>query len=381
MTRFIILIGIFLLSLPTYANTNAQATCLQHHCVGIIDAGSTGSRLHIYTYQLDKTNTPIQIKEIETSKRSPAISALDTNTRAFTLYMSKLFTNNLNTRMSVYFYSTGGMRLLPESERSKINHLIKNWFRANNDLRLIAARTISGTEEAVLAWLSVNYRLNLLNQTQKPLVGILDIGGASTQIVAPISDSSSLSKEDITVQKLYGHTIHLFAKSFLGLGQNQIANRYANTVSCYPNEYQLPSGGKGKGDTFLCKEQIAKGLNTTHLVNKTTHTILASHPVDSWYIMGGVTNLLNNKIFSLTQQQFNNYQLSLEANQKICQQNWSDLTKKYKDEYMLFNYCLVPSYLHALIVEGYGFDETKNINFMPQDKSIDWTVGVVLQLH
>lgn len=81
MIRFLLLLGC-LLTTPVYAGNN---TCSEHQCMAVVDAGSTGSRLHIFSYDLDETNTPIHISEIwvkkptqdlQQSKRSQTLSML-----------------------------------------------------------------------------------------------------------------------------------------------------------------------------------------------------------------------------------------------------------------------------------------------------------------
>ncbi|VEH35113.1 ectonucleoside triphosphate diphosphohydrolase [Legionella sainthelensi] len=48
------------------------ASCTEHQCIAVVDAGSTGSRAHIFAYNLDETNTPSQIHEIWSKKSSQA---------------------------------------------------------------------------------------------------------------------------------------------------------------------------------------------------------------------------------------------------------------------------------------------------------------------
>ncbi|HFK8680165.1 TPA: multidrug DMT transporter permease, partial [Legionella pneumophila] len=92
-----------------------------------------------------------------------------------------------------------------------------------------------------------------------------------------------------------------------------------------------------------------------------------------------ITFMLNDKLFSLDNQYFTNRDLISFADQNICHQKWSTLEELYPDNLMVFNYCMLPSYLYALLVHGYGLKSYQKVNFMPNSKNIDWTLGVVLQ--
>lgn len=378
MHRLLTLFSTFLLSFTVLAN---PIDCTTNHCVAVIDAGSSGSRLHVYAYELDKTNTPVQITEVWNRRVVPGLSVLESEHVSISAYLDKLFTDAPAAPMPVYFYSTAGMRLLPKTHHKKVYQLVSNWFDRQHYWHLISARTITGNEEGLFAWLATNYQLKLLDQDEKPLVGAMDIGGASVQIVFPISNESTIDNKDKVTIDLYGRHYPVFAHSFLGLGQNEMGHQYFDLNVCYPNEYELPGGAKGRGDAYACRNEITTLVNQVHYVNKKIKSVLTLNPVDTWYLIGGVTNLLNDKLFPFPNQQFTNQELTLFANKTICHQKWSDLEEHYPNNYMLYNYCMLSSYLSALIMNGYGLQASKPINFLPPNKNVDWTIGVVLQHH
>lgn len=379
MYRLLSFVSIFLFtSIYAYAD---KSDCIQHHCLAVIDAGSSGSRLHIYAYDLDKTNTPIQINEIWNRKVVPGLAAIEHDNGPISAYMEKLFTDAPAALMPVYFYSTAGMRLLPKSHYKSVNQLVADWFDRQYYWRLVSARTISGREEGLYGWLAINYLLKLLDQTEKPLVGAMDIGGASVQITFPMTNDANIDNEDKISFDLYGRHFVLFSHSFLGLGQVEMGHQYFDLNICYPNEYELPSGQKGQGDSVSCQKEISTLVNKVHYVNKKVKSVIALNPIENWYITGGLSNLLNDKIFALTKQQFTIQDLSIFADKNICHQKWSTLEELYPNNFMVFNYCMLTSYLYALIVNGYGLAGNQTINFMPLNKPADWAMGVVLQHH
>ena len=84
--------------------------------------------------------------------------------------------------------ATAGMRVLPEISQAAIlaeirrrTPLLTNFHFADNHVDVI-----SGKEEGMYAWISANYVLNRLrigeNGKREDSVGIIDMGGGSTQI-------------------------------------------------------------------------------------------------------------------------------------------------------------------------------------------------------
>lgn len=202
MLRWIVLICISLfLPLSAYAD---KSDCINHHCIAVIDAGSSSSRLHIYAYDLDETNTPIAIREIWNRKAVPGLPTIEHENKSVSAYMEKLFSDAPAVLMPVYFYSTAGMRLLPKTHHRNVNQLVAEWFDRQYYWRLVTARTISGTEEGIFAWLATNYQLNLFQQEPQTLAGVMDIGGASVQIVIPVVNPSFMDHEHTTTIRLYG---------------------------------------------------------------------------------------------------------------------------------------------------------------------------------
>lgn len=379
MYRFIALASLFVSSSLFAAPDKSQ--CLKRHCMAVIDAGSSGTRLHVYAYDVDSSNTPIQIDEIWGRKAIPGLSNIAHEQGSIGTYMEKVFYDAPRVVMPVYFYSTAGMRLLPKTQHKDINQLVAEWFDKQYYWRLETARTIPGSEEGVYGWLATNYELNLLNQNEQPPVGVMDIGGASVQIVFPIQNEEHVKSEDKVTLDLYNQHFVLFTHSFLGLGQNEMGHQYFDVNTCYPDDFELPSGNYAKGDLDECKNEISILVNQVHYVRRKVASVLANNSIEKWHLIGGITHLLNDKIFPFTDQQFSAQSLSRFADKNICRQKWSQLENNNPNHFMLFNYCMLSSYVYALIINGYGLPSTQMINFNPENKGVDWTIGVVLQHH
>ena len=172
----------FIITTSLHANS---IDCVQHHCLAVVDAGSTGSRLHIYAYDLDKHNTPINIKQKWLKKFSPGFATLENQT-SMDAYLDSLFADAPITYLPIYFYATAGMRLLSQPKQQKLYAQLTHWFNQQSQWTLVKAKTITGNEEALFGWLSINSQLGTLIDKTKTPVGVMDMGGASVQIIFPV---------------------------------------------------------------------------------------------------------------------------------------------------------------------------------------------------
>uniref|UniRef100_A0A7S4K752 Uncharacterized protein n=1 Tax=Odontella aurita TaxID=265563 RepID=A0A7S4K752_9STRA len=172
----------------------------------ICDAGSTGTRL--YVYRLDDERGDVQIQE--GPKAVPGLSAQSRETVGPYLLPSVLEASEMippehRAATPVHLYATAGMRFLPEEEQKALYDAAFGSLTSSSAVPFRVERenlrTIDGDDEGYFAALAVNYLagrlgsdLNILAAEegtavdwdadwQDPLVGALDLGGASAQIV------------------------------------------------------------------------------------------------------------------------------------------------------------------------------------------------------
>jgi len=383
MSRFILLLAcFFVLSNTIYAKTDS---CSNNQCIAVIDAGSSGSRLHVYSYELDETKSPININEIWSKKVKPGFAALDANQNTIDAYLTILFSGAPAHHIPVYFYATAGMRLVPQTKQKIYYQELQQWFAQHSEWQLIEFKTITGNEEALYDWLSVNYHLGTLKSKSRHPIGVMDIGGASVQIAFPIHETPNMSPNltqespvDVTV---YGQHIKLFVQSFLGLGQNEMSHQFLNSASCFAYDYPLPDGKSGQGNATTCAQEVSSLLNGVHHISSMVQPVLATNPVDSWYAIGGIANLASSKPFRFQNNQLTNQDLIQQANSQMCQQQWETLNYQYPNDEFVYAYCLFSAYYYALMVDGYGITPDQTVNFFTPEQNLDWTLGVVLQKH
>ncbi|KGP63540.1 multidrug DMT transporter permease [Legionella norrlandica] len=371
----VFLSGILLFASNIIAET---VSCKGHSCLAVIDAGSTGSRLHIYSYDLDDNKTPIHINEIWNKKIKPGFATIEPNSSTIDAYLTTLLADAPTEHIPVYFYATAGMRLLPQSKQKKYYDELEQWFKQQSQWQLVEAKTITGNDEALFDWLAVNYKLGTLQSKQNQSVGVMDMGGASVQIVFPIQKNEEINKLYQVELDLYGQHITLYVHSFLGLGQTEMSHQFLNSASCFANNYPLPDGESGQGNAPSCEEEVSSLMNSVHKVNQQVQPLLASNPVNEWYSIGGISNLASSNLFHFENNVLTNQSLLQQGDSQICHQQWEMLNAQYPNDEYLYQYCLLSSYYYALMVDGYGIYPDQTIHYIPPEENLDWTIGVVL---
>lgn len=262
----------------------------------MIDAGSTGSRMHVYEFEprvlMDKYEVAQAVsgKKLSfpgtnsrwTERLRPGISEFanidddEQMERAIAEYLEPLLSFARSVLHSkeeefgnfpIFLKATAGLRIVPSKQRQRVISTVRKLF-ANETFcpfwdETERVRVISGEEEAVYDWAGVNVLLgNLMSNSEGvgeayggaiKTYGALDMGGASSQIsfYQPEGDvMSGLFK----LQVGQGKHWNVYAHSHLMYGMNEAEKRrkahlVANTTAkarLQDGVYDpcLPGGGK-----------------------------------------------------------------------------------------------------------------------------------------
>lgn len=378
MYRLLLLIG-FVFSSSAFSSS---ALCPNTRCVGVVNAGNSGSRLQIYSYNLDASNAPIDIKKTYSNKMEPGLASIKLNRMAINKYLSQLFSEVPDKNIPVYFYATSGMRMLSFARQQAYYDKVNQWFSNQAKWQLIDARTLNGREEGLFGWLAVNYELGLLNSASKPLVGVIDTGSGSTQVAFPLKSVDAIKPDDYIDINVYGRHTSLFVHGFLGLGQDEIRSQFLDNGDCFSRNYPLPDGYTAAGDFKLCKEFMKPLINDIHGVNNTVNSVLQKNSEQTWYVIGGLSAMLQEMPFQFKNYQFTNQELAKSANEQVCQRDWAILGTLFPKNEHLFAYCLSSSYFYSLFVDGMGIKVDQPIHYIYNEIVMsDWTLGVILNLE
>lgn len=232
----------------------------------MIDAGSTGSRLHLYEWEPRVLKSDVDVQAAVSGRKlsypgtesrwterlKPGIATFaslpDSELLpALTDYLSPLIEfatailhqkESLLGKFPIFLRATAGMRTLLPNDRARVLGAVRTLFANKTFCPFYFedkhARVLSGEEEAIFDWTGVNFLLgNLVKQSEgsgeanNPAVtyGALDLGGASAQI-------SFIQKDDDIMANLFklqigqGKHWNVYAHSFLYFGVVEATNRF-----------------------------------------------------------------------------------------------------------------------------------------------------------
>jgi apyrase len=363
------------------------------HYALVIDASSSGSRVHVFRWR------PSGEDELPWVKAAPfpraggeeawqlvvdgGLSDYESNPEAAGRSLAPLIdfaASRLDgagaalAATPLYLKATGGMRLVPEPARGRIMESVREFLGATPfDFR--SAEIISGQQEGLFGWITVNYALGMLGDGGPfPTVGALDLGGASTQITfLPID----YPQDHGAKMELGGTSYDVYSYSYLGLGQDQARERVAAPV-CFPKGYPIPDGGVGVGDYGACRQAIRE-------------TFGRPCEADSCSLMGVYQPPLYGDFFAFsafgyTAAFFGQGQnLSLEALEEsaaaYCATDWDEILEEYPGDGIrkyLPRYCYGAAHVVTLLNDGYGFPMNSSGIITPsrvQGSEISWVLG------
>lgn len=318
----------------------------------MIDAGSKGSRVYVYNWLnpkhaleagLDLQNNPkvnlvhelkfgadqvdsddeftpgdkpkkvnfpsIFLDKVWHKKIQPGLSSFhqspqkvgNRHLRYLLSYASAIVPKSEHHRTPLFLHATAGMRLLPPKEQAPILENVCEYLQTNSDFYVPHCKShvniIDGDTEGLYGWLSINYLIGSFDWPEEHIhgndhytYGLLDMGGASTQVVFQPNSTESKEHENNLYRLSLGMLPHrkaqkergqdvgefespelkefnVFSDSFLGFGMFQAQSRYrtilvenykkANNIPELTNYFRTP----------LPDPCLPKGYTTKGLVN------------------------------------------------------------------------------------------------------------------
>ncbi|KAF8808985.1 hypothetical protein BYT27DRAFT_7241353 [Phlegmacium glaucopus] len=236
----------------------------------VIDAGSSGSRLQIYSWKDPRTlnvakGSPLAntLPKVEKGTRDDkmwvhkvgtGLSSLADNPADIGAYLRPLLSHareqippSLQKETPLFLLATAGMRLLPQQKQVEIlqetcDFLVKHSYFKIEERSDVgpcgsSVRIITGEEEGLFGWIAVNYLMDGFSGSSldRTTYGFLDMGGASTQIAfEPSIENQSKTNNliDVRLRLLGGEEIlhKVFVTTWLGYGTNQARERYVGKI-------------------------------------------------------------------------------------------------------------------------------------------------------
>jgi Golgi nucleoside diphosphatase len=249
----------------------------------MIDAGSTGSRMHVYEWEPRILENE---EDIQLAVSGEKLSFPGTETRwterlrpglasfgnlpdgelelAVADYLQPLLDfaktvlhakEDSFDEFPIFLRATAGMRILNPTDRGRVIHAVRELFSDKTYCPFAfvdeQARVLSGEEEAIFDWAGVNFLMgDLVEESQgagtvenpRLTIGALDLGGGSAQIgfYEPNEDiMSGLFKLQIGQAKHW----NVYTHSFLYYGMNEAKDRFqARLASGKSSEERVVEG-------------------------------------------------------------------------------------------------------------------------------------------
>ena len=378
----------------------------------LFDAGSSGTRLRIYQFLASGHSLqPSDVRELSSSpdKAEPGISELADDPSRVEEYMTPLLESAKKTipedkqaSTPIFLFATAGMRLVPQDQADAILNEVRKLFNDKDKCPFMFqddndARIITGKTEGIYAWVTINFLVGAY-RSKGLTYGSLDLGGASQQNAWKFNSSHP----DVVVVDFSGKKYKVFARSYLGFGQDQARERYLGVIAqkenCVKNSecvVKSPCHNKGFKESlkFDGQERVFEGTADVENCRKIIREVFFCHSPNVlkcpfydqpklkgrfygfssfYYILTGIdavcSDCENNKV---TRRKVDLYSKS------FCGKDYDDLEKNPYAK----NHCFGGNFIYELLTEGYRLGPYKEIRVTNSLNGfkLGWTLGAVLK--
>ncbi|XP_030577266.1 ectonucleoside triphosphate diphosphohydrolase 5 [Archocentrus centrarchus] len=369
----------------------------------MFDAGSTGTRVHVYTFiQSDSEQLPVLDNEMFHSVK-PGLSAyadvpeMAGQTVRMLLKVAKRTVPRLEwKRTPLVLRATAGLRLLSTQKAQGLLDQVQHVFDESPFLVPDGSVSImNGKKEGILAWISLNFLTGHLKAQSKKTVGILDLGGGSTQItflpkLRKTTDSVPAA-DYIAKFDVLNSTFELYTHSYLGNGL--MAARLATLgalgaeglewqvfkSSCLPKKsrdewsfggltYQVSGDPDGYTGYKLCYQEVlkvVKGIIHQPYELEDTNVFYAF----SYYFDRAVDAGLIDEVHG--------GMLEVRDFKKRAKEVCNKMTKYPPIHPFL---CMDMTYITCLLKDGFGFKESTVLQLTKKVNNVEasWALGATL---
>ncbi|KAF1547248.1 Ectonucleoside triphosphate diphosphohydrolase 4, partial [Eudyptula minor] len=441
----------------------------------VVDCGSSGSRIFVYCWPRHNGNPHdlLDIKQMRDKNRKPVVMKIKPGISEFASspekvsdYISPLLSfaaehvpRAKHKETPLYILCTAGMRILPESQQKAILEDLLTDIPVHFDFLFSDshAEVISGKQEGVYAWIGINFVLGRFEHTddedeaivevrvpgsenkeaifRKRTVGILDMGGVSTQIAyeVPKTVSFASSQQEEVAKNLLAefnlgcdahqteHVYRVYVATFLGFGGNAARQRYEDSLftttvlknrllgkqtgmtsdspyldPCLPLDAQdeIQQNGqtmylRGTGDFNLCREIIQPFMNKTNETQTSLNGVYqpAVHFQNSEFYGFSEFYYCTEDVLRMG----GNYNAAkfTKAAKDYCATKWSVLREHFDrglyashaDLHRLKYQCFKSAWMYEVFHSGFSFPVSySNLKTALQvyDKEVQWTLGAIL---
>ncbi|XP_017620442.2 apyrase 2-like [Gossypium arboreum] len=376
----------------------------------IFDAGSSGSRVHVYCFDQNLDLVPIGSDLELFEQLKPGLSYYAKDPQAAANSLTSLLDKaesvvplDLRSRTPVRVGATAGLRALGGEASDKILQSVRELLKSRSTLKSEAnwVKILDGSQEGSYEWVTINYLLGNLGRTYHDTVGIVDLGGGSVQMAYAISENAASrapsvpAGQDNYVNEMYlkGSKYYLYVHSYLhyGLlaaraeilkatedsGNPCILEGFDGTYKYGGEEYKAsaPSSGSSMEE---CRRVTLKALKVN---DSCTHMKCTFGGIWNGGGGDGQKNLFVASFFFDRAAEAGFIKASdpvakvqphsfADAAKRACQTKYADAKAIYKDlgESNLAYICMDLVYQYTLLVDGFGLDPYQDVTLVKKVK-------------
>ncbi|KAF2190050.1 hypothetical protein K469DRAFT_722970 [Zopfia rhizophila CBS 207.26] len=242
----------------------------------MIDAGSTGSRIHVYKFNNCGPTPELESEHFEQTAKKEGGSGLSSYgedaegaAKSLDVLMDvavKKVPESYQSCTPVAVKATAGLRKLGPKLSENILKAVRNRLETAYPFPVVnegngGVEVMDGKDEGVYAWITTNYLLGKIGGPDKnPTAAVLDLGGGSTQIIFQPTFKESpdggmpakLADGDHKYELSFGsREFTLYQHSYLGYGLMEARNNLHQVVINATYEEN-----KSEGDAWLHKDVL-----------------------------------------------------------------------------------------------------------------------------
>ncbi|KAL4455363.1 hypothetical protein ABPG74_012515 [Tetrahymena malaccensis] len=400
--------------------TESQDTCLYV----LLDAGSSSTKIRLYSSVCRKIAqipelqalTPLGSDgkakfpdKIQVNGKNVALTAVPLTQTDFTNYFNVAFQiindmkqfYNFSQKPFLFLRATAGLRLLTQDQQDQILNLVRTVFTNLDSFYFLDdswAKVITGEEEGLFLWLSVNYayqKIKHQNTQQFDIqntVAVIDIGGASAQIAFSSTQANNkfLDLPEKTRVQIYSHTI-------LGYGNDQmIASILGNAdhASCFQKTDGFTAQIKDQNITVNGNYDFVKCTNAMlQFMGITGCQYLQDGSVQNCSSSSKIQQLTSQKqiigassIFYSKQDLYSKLSLSgdtftlkdfREQVKQFCSMTLANAD--YQANQRIFTSCIQMMWVSTFLIDGLGLLNNQVTSLQQYNQfNIDWSLGSLI---